>query len=73
MKNVGCVINYKEDFWIISHRIYLNDKKTISMSLFYESPRNLFNSNLYAIRIINTMCFGDMSDFNGDKDLSLYT
>ena len=73
MKNVTCVINYKENFWIISHRIYLNDKKIISMNFFYESLRNLFNSNLYAIRIINSICSGDLPDFNGDKDLSIYT
>lgn len=73
MKNVTYIINFKENFWIISHRIYLNDKKTISMNFFYESLRDLFNSNLYAIRIINTICSGDLPDFNGDKDLSLYT
>ena len=73
MKNATYTINYKENFWIILHRIYLNDKKTISINLFFESIRNLLNSNVYAIRTINTICSGDLPDFNEKEDLSLYT
>ena len=73
MKNATYAINFKENFWILTHRIYLNDKKTISINLFFESIRNLLNSNVYAIRTINTICSGDMLDFNEKEDLSLYT
>jgi len=72
MKNVTYAINFKENFWIITHRIYIDNKKTISMNQFYETIRNLFNSNLYAMRNINTVCSGDLPDFNGD-DSSLYS
>ena len=73
MKNVSYAINFKENFWIVSHRIYLNDKNKISMNLFYTSLRNLFNSNIYAIRLINIICSGNGSDFNEGEDLSLYS
>ena len=73
IKNVAYGINFKENFWITSHRIYLNDRKKLSMNLFYESIRNLFNSNIYAIRSINAICSGDGSDFDEGGDLSLYT
>ena len=73
MKNVAYAINFKENFWVISHRLYLNDRKSLSMTFFYESIRNLFNSNIYAIRSINAICSGDGSDFDEGGDLSLYT
>ncbi len=72
MKNVTFAINFKENFWILSHRIYVNDKNTISMNQFYETIRNLFNSNLYAMRTITTISSGDLPDFNGDEG-SLYS
>ena len=72
MKNMTYAINFKENFWILSHRRYITDGKSISMNQFYETIRNLFNSNLYAIRTINTICSGDLPDFNGD-DSSLYS
>ncbi len=75
MKNVAYGINFKENFWITSRRIYLTDKKKLSMNLFYETIRNLFNSNIYAIHLINKICSGnsDSQDFDEDKTLSLYT
>ena len=75
MKNVAYGINFKENFWITSHRIYLNDKKKLSMNFFYETIRNLFNSNIYAIRLINSICSGNGNnrDFDDGEDLSLYS
>lgn len=73
MKNVSYGINFKENFWVTTHRIYLNDRKKLSMNLFYETMRNLFNSNIYAIQIINKICLGNSHDFDEKEDLSLYT
>ena len=68
LKNVEYTLNIKEHSYIISNRIYPEKEGNISIENFYNTLRNIFHSDIYAIIVINEQLSGKV-DLNG-KDFS---
>lgn len=66
LKNVEYNLNLQEHSYIISNRIYPEKEGNISMENFYNTLRNIFHSDIYAIIIINEQLSGKV-DLNGKE------